>query len=85
MRPALCIFISLINPYLQDINKHYENIIFLHDKISKNKIKKYYNIFLNKNNLQRIEKLFQHVDFIYPNNGFDGDWNLNEGYFLINK
>ena len=71
--------------YLQDINKHYENIIFLHDKIEKNKIKKYYNTFLNKNNLQRIEKLFQHVDFIYPNNGFDGDWNLNEGYFLTNK
>ena len=71
--------------YLQDINKNYENIIFLHDKIEKNKIKKYYNTFLNKNNLQRIEKLFQHVDFIYPNNGFDGDWNLNEGYFLTNK
>lgn len=71
--------------YLQDIKKHYENIIFLHDKIEKNKIKKYYNTFLNKISLQRIKKLLQHVDFIYPNNGFNGDWNLNEGYFLTNK
>ena len=71
--------------YLQDTNKHYENIIFLHDKIGKKNIKKYYNNFLNKNNLRRIRKLFQYVDFIYPNNDFDGDWNLNEGFFLTNK